>query len=1091
MNCNDYRELIALYVENDLDAADVQKVEEHREVCASCRQFELELRESQGSLKRLQDSTGFDDAYQDVRRQVLQQISATERPRRIPWNWSTLLVAALMAAAVLAAALTFTRLAPKGQSTTAPTVHMKREVNPQTSPATQPAGAPESAPVAKAKSLPSPIPSPAYVIAGSIFGKVVDERGAPLPGVTVILESPMIPQRRAQSDAKGTYMFSDLPTGSYSLSWELEGFGPMRYDSLQVGKSEQKLLAKMHPSRSEEYTVIGETPVVDAKKTGTSSTFSRESMEDVPSARDPWIVIDQSTDTKSAQHNVGGLESGQEGGFGDSVQESQPTEPAPAETLPPSQETSPPTPQTHVTGAPPRAGRLNVESSSTLLVIAEDGGAVDSAQDRAVGGSLQARDSQGNNVGEFPLRHTDVKAAISGYLATTRVEQVYTNPYKEAIEAVYVFPLPSMAAVNDFVMEIGDRKIIGIVRPREEAERIYQEAKERGQTASLLTQERPNIFTQNVANIEPGGKVVIRITYFERLAYEKGHYEYMFPMVVGPRYIPGSTHTAAPGKQGGGGWSPSTNQVPDADRITPPVLAPGRRSGHDISLQVDLDAGLPVSDIACPTHRVKIHEDGSNKRKIRLEESDSIPNRDFVLRWSVAGQDTQFGVLSQSDRDGGFFTLMVQPALSPADNQVMPREITFILDVSGSMDGIPIEMSKEIVRRTLDRLRPDDIFNVFVFSGANAQLWETPQSNTAENVAAAKLFLQTLQGSGGTEMMSGVRRALHALHDSRYLQMYCFLTDGYVGNEEAILKMIQDERGEARFFAFGIGSSVNRYLIDGIGKVGGGVSHVVLPRDGNQAEQAVDRFFQNIDSPVLVDLNVDWNGLPVRDVYPKKLGDLFAGQTINLIGRFTHDAKGTAFVNARLGARTLRLPVAVSFPKNEKNNPALAPVWARTRIEELSGMLRNTAANQQSEIVKQITDLAVRFRLVSQYTSFVAVDESRVVGNGKPLRILQPVELPEGVRYEGIFGAPPIGQAMSIPGWGITVVQTSDGKIVICQVQPNSVSARSGLRAGAVLKAIDRTALYDLKQMEALMLQSSGNVVIELDGLGEMILPAP
>ncbi len=711
-------------------------------------------------------------------------------------------------------------------------------------------------------------------------------------------------------------------------------------------------------------------------------------------------------------------------------------------------------------------------------------------------GTLLARTRDGEEAGEFPLERTEVRAEIGGYIARTVVEQRYRNPFGEAIEAVYVFPLPSLAAVNDFVMEIGGRRIVGLIRPREEAERIYREARASGRTASLLTQERPNIFTQNVANIEPGGRVDIRITYFERLNHEDGRYEYVFPMVVGPRYIPGAP-SAAPaqgsesGAGRGGGWSPPTDRVPDADRITPPVLAPGRRSGHDIGLVVEMDAGLPVKDLAPVTHCVDVEEFGARRRVVTLSASDSIPNRDFVLRWSVAGAETQFGVLAHRGAAGGFLTLMMQPPQAPSDEQVTPREISFIIDVSGSQMGLPLGISREIVRRALDDLRPEDIFNIYYFASGNGQLWDEPRPRTGANVAEARRFLDSLCGGGGTEMLDGIRRALRGRHDPKYLQMYVFFTDGYVGNEEEIVRMVKEERGEARFFAFGIGSSVNRYLIDGVAEHGGGASHVVLPRDEDHSGKAVKRLFDLIDSPVLVDVSVDWNGLPVEDVYPRRLSDLFAGQTIALVARYSRPARGTAYVEARVGARRVRLPVDVDLPGTDEAHAALAPIWARRRIAELSKEMLTAEQSRGEELKRAITDLAVEFRLVSQYTAFVAVDESRVVGDGRPLRILQPVEMPEGVSYEGVFGERPVGSVVEIPAWGVRLQATRDGRVRIGAAFQGGPVAAAGIREGAAVTAVDRTAVHDLRHLEGLLLQSGRTVRVTFDPGGDIDLPAP
>jgi Ca-activated chloride channel family protein len=717
-------------------------------------------------------------------------------------------------------------------------------------------------------------------------------------------------------------------------------------------------------------------------------------------------------------------------------------------------------------------------------------------------GSLMAKKADGSEAGEFPLQHTEVAAEISGYIAKTLVEQQYANPFTEVIEAVYTFPLPTMAAVNDFVMQIGERKIVGLVRPREEAERIYAQARAQGYTASLLTQERTNIFTQSVANIEPGGEVKIRITYFEKLAYEHKQYEYMFPMVVGPRYIPGQTQgagdAAAPGAPaaaaptGGGGTVAPTDQVPDADRITPPVLRPGERSGHDIGVTVLLDAGLEVQELTPVTHCVDVEDVSGSRKKVVLSSADSIPNRDFVLRWKVAGVETQFGVLAHKGEQGGFLTLMVQPPAAPTDEQVTPREITFLIDISGSQMGLPIGISKEIVRRTLDELRGEDTFNVFFFESGNGQLWERPRPRTPENVEEAKRFVSNLCGGGGTEMLAGIRRALAAEHDPKFLQMYVFLTDGYIGNEEEIMRIVKQERGEARFFVFGVGSSVNRMLVEGVADAGGGAWHAVLPRDADHAGKAVQKLFDMIDSPVLVDVKVDWNGLPVEDVYPRKLPDLFAGQTINLVARYSRAAEGTAYVEARVGERQVRLPVQVRLPEAEAGNAALAPIWARWRIADLSEDMVMTQDNaKRDELKQQITELAVDFHLVSQFTAFVAVDDSRVVGSGNPLRVVQPVELPEGVSYEGVFGEQPVGEAFEVPGWGVTIQMSQSGKVRVGSVRLNSPAAQAGLAAGATITRVDNTLVHDLVHLEGLVLQGGRTVKLTFEPGGEVTLPAP
>ncbi|MBI4577390.1 MAG: VWA domain-containing protein, partial [Planctomycetes bacterium] len=651
-------------------------------------------------------------------------------------------------------------------------------------------------------------------------------------------------------------------------------------------------------------------------------------------------------------------------------------------------------------------------------------------------GGLLARGGGGEVVGEFPLARTEVEGEVSGFLAATRVRQTYTNPFAEPIEAVYVFPLPETAAVNDFLMVVGERRIRGVVRPREEAERIYARARAAGLTASLLTQERPNIFTQNVANIAPGGEVRIEVTYFHSLPQEKGWYEYVFPMVVGPRYIPGDAAPAgaAPREEvrvGGSGLAAATDRVPDADRISPPVLREGERSGHDIGLSVRIEAGVPIEELKVVTHEVEVSREGPSRARVRLAGREAIANRDFVLRFRLGAGAPRAGLVAHRGGRGGFFTLMVLPQLEPAEEEVTPRELSFLIDVSGSQGGVPLAMSKAIVTRCLEGLRRHDRFNVMYFASGNGQLWEEPRQVSRANVEEAKRFVASLEGGGGTEMLSGLARALRARRDPRYVGMVVFFTDGYVGDEEEILRLVKEERGETRVYCFGTGSSVNRYLVEGIAEHGGGTVYYALPRDEEAAERGVAHFFEMVDAPVLVDVGVEFAGLPVSDVYPSKPRDLFAGRPITLVGRYGAGARGTLTVTGRVGARPVRIPVEVTLPEREESNAALAALWARSRIGDLSDRMLASTEADRPRLVREVTEVAVEFRLVSAYTAFVAVDESRVVGDGRPLRVLVPVELPEGVSREGALGVEPVGEPVRVGSWGMVLVQSAAGDVVV------------------------------------------------------------
>ncbi len=374
------------------------------------------------------------------------------------------------------------------------------------------------------------------------------------------------------------------------------------------------------------------------------------------------------------------------------------------------------------------------------------------ASNRITQGTLQVVDPSGKSLGVAPLKHTDVRAEISGFLSRVIVTQEFENPFKDKIEAVYTFPLPQAAAVDDMTMKVGERTVKGKIMRSEQAQAVYEAARNNGQVASLLNQERPNIFTQSVANIMPGERVRVTISYVETLKYEEGSYEFSFPMVVGPRYIPG-TATAA---QGAGGTSPNTDRVPDASRITPPVTPQGTRAGHDISLEVTLDAGVPIDDLRSRTHEIDVTRTNDRSARVRLKNMSEIPNKDFVLRYDVAGHKVEDAVLTHRADRGGFFTLILQPPGRVTAEDVTPKEIVFVLDTSGSMMGHPIEKAKEAMHLAFDGLYPQDTFNLITFSGDTHILFPQPVPATRENLRKAQEFLASREGSGGTEMMTAI-----------------------------------------------------------------------------------------------------------------------------------------------------------------------------------------------------------------------------------------------------------------------------------------------------------------------------------------------
>jgi Ca-activated chloride channel homolog len=598
-------------------------------------------------------------------------------------------------------------------------------------------------------------------------------------------------------------------------------------------------------------------------------------------------------------------------------------------------------------------------------------------------GELDAFDKKGKQIGECPLKNTNVKAEISGFLSRVKVTQEFENKFTEPIEAVYVFPLPQNSAVDDMTMKIGERTIRGKIMKRDEAKQVYDAARNAGQTASLLDQERPNIFTQAVANIMPGEKITIEISYVETLKYEDGSYEFMFPMVVGPRYKPASMTTE------------------QKQAITPPV-ALKTRAGHDISIEISLDAGVPVEEIRSTSHELETVNLSSNSANIKLKADKVIPNKDFILRYDVSGKKINDAVLTNSNGKGGYFSLILQPPDKIESRDVTPKEIVFVVDTSGSMGGFPLDKAKESMKMALDGLYPNDTFNLITFAGDTSILFDKPVPATKGNLEKAQKFLETREGGGGTEMMKAIKAALDPSDSQQHLRIVCFMTDGYVGNEGEILSEIQ-KHPNARVFSFGIGSSVNRFLLDKMSEEGRGeVEYVALTDDGSKAAK---RFHERIRNPLLTDISIDWNGLEVADVYPKRQPDLFSAKPVIIHGRYTKSGSGTIKLKGKFAGQEVVREIPVNFNDNATGNDVLATLWARTRIDDLMSTDYNSVAQNgktKPEIEQTITQLGLEFRLMTQFTSFVAVEEKVVNQNGKPVRVDVPVELPKGVSDKAI-----------------------------------------------------------------------------------------
>ncbi len=706
---------------------------------------------------------------------------------------------------------------------------------------------------------------------------------------------------------------------------------------------------------------------------------------------------------------------------------------------------------------------LVVALLTPLLSFAQ--GAPDAARDRGdPGGELKTQLEDGKVV-PLPLKHTKVSAEVSGFVSRVEVVQTFHNPFEQRIEAVYVFPLPDNGAVDGMVMQVGRRTIRGEIKRREEARALYEAAKTQGRTAALLDQERPNIFTQQVANILPGEEVQVTLTYVAPLQYDDGRYTFNFPMVVGPRYMP------------------LDGSVKDAQKLSPPLLPEGTRSGHDISLTLKLDAGMPLRKLVSPSHDVEITRKGMREATVTLEPHDTVPNKDFILRYDVAGERLQAGILTHRDERGGFFTLMLQPQADFRSEEVTPKEMFFVIDQSCSQSGLPMEKQKGIIHEALSKLHPRDTFNVITFHSGVQFFSPRSLPNTPANVAKAKAFVDALQANGGTEMLHGVNQALGQPQDKDRLRMLLFLSDGYVGNDNQIIDAVQKQVGSARMFTYGVGSSVNHFLLQRMAEVGRGYYQYSPPTEDTRA--SVEKFYERIAKPYLVDLSLDFGDLGVTEVYPRTLRDLYAAQPLIVTGRFEGGGTGKFTLKGRIANRPYEERIEVSLPTAvQAENAALASMFGRAKVEHLMSQLYG---GEKPELVEAVTKTALQHRLMSKYTSFVAVDEVARAGEGAPATVVQPLPIPEGTQHQafgatgagapvatGVGGAPPPALLMmrrSAP------MQFDDSSVEGALMKPDGAPGPSKRKTRDVSPAEPKPVAEEKQQVRALSARVEGVVV--------------
>lgn len=596
----------------------------------------------------------------------------------------------------------------------------------------------------------------------------------------------------------------------------------------------------------------------------------------------------------------------------------------------------------------------------------------------------------GKELGLCPLRHTDMHASVAGQIATVTVKQVFQNKFRNTIEAIYTFPLSTTGAISEMVMKVGNRTIRATLKQREDARALYEQAKKGGQMAALLDQERPNVFTQAVANILPGQTVEIEIKYVEQLVYENGSFTLSFPTTVGPRFVPG-WETGRPAAHG---MVADTNLVPDASRITPPSI---NRTGRDISIAVDIDAGLPIQKVECLTHQVEASTAESGRTVVQLVNKSAIPNKDFVLKWKVATDAIKTGLVTYKNGSDGYFSLVVSPPHTVRAEDLIPREMIFVVDCSGSQRGKPLEKAKETLKYIVDRMNPNDTFQIVRFSDTCDVLSPQPLKFSPEMRERALTFIERLTADGGTCMSDVVEKINSMPPAEDRLRIVTIMTDGFIGNDFEVLGMIRKHRGNSRWFSFGTGDSVNRFLIDGIAKEGGGEADYVLLN--SRSDLVAEEFNRRISSPILTDLKVDFHGLPVQQVFPRTLNDLWANKTVLITGRFNNYVSGVVTLTGHVAGKTYTQDIPVKFTEAQNShNAAIEKLWAREKIDDL--VSQNYFAAQRGagadNLKTEIIRTSLEHGVMSQYTSLVAVEETRTT-TGESRTVVVPAELPNGM----------------------------------------------------------------------------------------------
>jgi Ca-activated chloride channel homolog len=623
------------------------------------------------------------------------------------------------------------------------------------------------------------------------------------------------------------------------------------------------------------------------------------------------------------------------------------------------------------------------------------------ARGTAPGGDEAGVGTLATERGNLPLEAVDVAASITGLVARTVLTQTFGNPLDQPLEATYIFPLPDRAAVSEFRMEVGERVVEGVLKERGEARATYDQAIREGRRASIAEEERPGVFTMRVGNLLPGETVRVRLVMTGPLPWDQGEATFRFPLVVAPRYIPGAP---LEGEPVGAGTVPDTDAVPDASRITPPVLLPGFPNPIRLDIRAEIDpAGLELGQVRSSLHTVVEEErdgDGGRVRVVRVQPGERA-NRDFVLRLRTGGEAVTTSLAAVPDRDegaGGTFALTLLPPAGADTGR--PRDLVFVLDRSGSMAGWKMVAARRAVARMVDSLRGRDRFTVLAFDNRV----ETPPALSGGLQAAADRarfqaveFLARLDARGGTEMAAPLTQGLDLLAgagegDAARDRVLVLVTDGQVGNEDQILRLLAPRLAGVRVYTVGVDTAVNEGFLKPLAGLGGGACELVESED--RLDAVMDRVHRRIGTPVVTDLELEPAGLDADpdSVAPRRLPALFAGAPLVVCGRFRGRPGGALTLR---GSDAAGQPWSATVPATVGGTPALATMWARAHLRDLEDRYATDPAPDR-DLERRIVETSLRFGVLCRFTAFVAADVQVVNEGGTVHRVLQPVDAPAG-----------------------------------------------------------------------------------------------